>query len=116
MTNPVGRPRIDIDLGQLEQLCQLNCTIDEIAAVFDCTRKTIERRMSEDEQFAQIIDKGRSMGKISVRREQFRIMQGGNASMAIWLGKQLLGQRDERDFAASTVPITIEVVNPLDED
>jgi len=36
---------------------------------------------------------------ISVRRKQFQIMNDdSNPTMAIWLGKQLLGQRDKHDL------------------
>jgi hypothetical protein len=44
MTNPVGRPRIEIDVEELKRLCRLNCTMEEIAAFFECDKKTIERR------------------------------------------------------------------------
>jgi hypothetical protein len=102
MTNPVGRPRLNIDPEALRKLCHLNCTVEEIAAFFGCNKKTIERRMAEDESFAEIVDNGRSMGRLSVRRHQFRIMEGGNPTMAIWLGKQLLGQSDKREVEVSS--------------
>ena len=88
-----GRPRTEIDLDQLRKLMALNCTMAEIAAFFGCNKKTIERRMNEDDEFAEIIDHGRADGMLSVRRKQFQIMESGNPTMAIWLGKQLLGQR-----------------------
>ena len=40
------------------------------------------------------IEKGREHAKISLRRMQFKSAEGGNVTMQIWLGKQLLGQRD----------------------
>tara|TARA_R110000822_G_scaffold50219_4_gene131343 strand:+ start:883 stop:1239 length:357 start_codon:yes stop_codon:yes gene_type:complete len=102
MTNPVGRPRLDIDPEALRKLCRLNCTVEEIAAYFECNKKTIERRMAEDESFSDIVHNSRSMGKLSVRRQQFKIMEGGNPTMAIWLGKQLLGQSDKREVEVSS--------------
>ena len=115
MTNPVGRPRLNIDLEELKKLCHLNCTVEEIAAYFGCNKKTIERRMAEDESFAEIVDNGRSMGKLSVRRQQFRIMDGGNPTMAIWLGKQLLGQKEHSEIVQDHRPIHIEIVSPYDD-
>src|SRR5437660_556056 len=32
--------------------------------------------------------------RICMRRTQMKILENGNATMAIWLGKQMLGQRD----------------------
>lgn len=109
-----GRPRIEFNLEELERLCRLNCTVDEIAAYFGCSKRTIEDRLSNEEEFKAIVDKGRANGKTSVRREQFKIMENGNAAMAIWLGKQLLGQRDNQEIVNDHKPITIEVVSPYD--
>ena len=38
--------------------------------------------------------RGRAKGRISVRRSQMKLLEAGNSAMCIWLGKQLLGQRD----------------------
>ena len=43
-------------------------------------------------------------------------MEGGNPTMAIWLGKQLLGQRDQIDTISEHKPITIEIVNPYEDE
>jgi len=113
MTNPVGRPRMDIDVEELKRLCRLNCTMEEIGAFFGCDKKTIERRYAEEEDFQQAIDQGRGLGKLSVRRKQMQIMDEHNsAAMAIWLGKQILGQRDNQDITTDNKPININIINP----
>jgi hypothetical protein len=43
--------------------------------------------------FSQIYKIKRQGGKVSLRRQQFKIAET-NAKMAIWLGKQYLGQVD----------------------
>lgn len=43
----------------------------------------------------------RGAGKISLRRSQWRLAEK-NASMAIWLGKQYLGQRDVVELGLPT--------------
>lgn len=116
MNGQVGRPRIEIDPEELTRLCRLNCTLQEIAAYFNCSERTIKNRMADDEDFRAIVENGRANGRLSVRREQFRIMEGGNASMAIWLGKQLLGQRDNQEVINEHKPITIEVISPYEAD
>jgi len=35
-----------------------------------------------------------------------------SATMAIWLGKQLLGQRDHQDITTDNKPISINIINP----
>ena len=98
--NPNGRPRKPINKGELEKLCGIQCTIEEIAGWFNCHEDTI-RRFCEREygmKFHEVYDKFSANGKISIRRTQFRIAEDGNATMAIWLGKQYLGQTDKQDL------------------
>lgn len=97
--NKGGRPRIDIPVEELEKLSRLSCTLDEIAAYFSCSRDTIERRMKDEPEVREAIERGRAHGKISLRRKQFQILEKtDNATMAIWLGKNILGQRDKFDI------------------
>lgn len=94
---PRGRPKTDISLEDLKNLCRLNCTMPEIAAFFDIPLRTLEDRYTNDPEVRSAIDHGRELGKISLRRKQMQIMEDGNSTMAIWLGKNLLGQRDNLD-------------------
>jgi hypothetical protein len=87
-------PKTDIDLVELEKLCQLQCTDEEIAAWFNVSTRTVERRRLEPE-FAEVMARGKAKGRISVRRMQMRLLEQGNATMGVWLGKQLLGQKDQ---------------------
>jgi hypothetical protein len=94
--NPnMGRPKININWEEFEKLCGIFATLEEIAAWFDCSIDTIENKVKEkyDETFSDVYKKKSSKGKISLRRTQFK-MSATNATMAIWLGKQQLGQRD----------------------
>ena len=96
-----GRPKIEVDRKQFESLCQLQCTLEEIAGFFRCTPQTIRNWVKEtytDEKgkptnFLSVYKKYSEDGKISLRRYQFQLAKK-SATMAIWLGKQHLGQRD----------------------
>jgi len=92
----MGAPRVEIDLVELEKLCHLGCTDEEIAAWFGVSPRTISRRRQEPE-FAEVIQRGKARGRISVRRMQMKLLEQGNASMGIWLGRQLLGQTERPD-------------------
>ena len=74
----------------------LHCSDRELAGWFDVDVKTIERRRKEPE-FAAAMERGRCKGKINVRRMQMQLLERGNATMAVWLGKQLLGQTDRTE-------------------
>lgn len=88
-----GRKPVPIDLELLEKLCMLHPTEEELAAVLGVSTRTLESRRKQ-RQFAEVMSRGRAKGRLSVRRAQLKLLEAGNATMAIWLGKQLLGQRD----------------------
>ena len=95
----MGRPRIDIDREQFQKLCAIQCTLDEISSWFKCSPDTIERWCARElsMSFAEAFKTWSADGKISLRRNQFRMAEH-NVSMAIWLGKQYLGQKDQQDI------------------
>ena len=101
-------------MEQLEALCRLNCTHEEIAAYFNVSLKTVQNRYKEDEEFRRAVDTGKAQGRLSLRRKQIELVDNGNASMAIWLGKQLLAQTDKQeiDNYNHNDTISIEIVNP----
>ena len=41
------------------------------------------------------MERGKARGRISVRRMQMKLLEEGNATMGVWLGKQILGQVDQ---------------------
>ena len=88
-----GRKAININLVELEKLCTLQCTDVEIAAFFKVSARTIERRKSQP-AFAEAVERGRSQGRLSVRRMLFGQAAKGNVAAAIFLAKNILGYRD----------------------
>lgn len=93
--NKGGRPKKIIDKTQFEDLCQLQCTEKEICGWFKTTNKTLDNWCKETygTGFKDTYAEKRVGGTISLRRSQFRLAES-NATMAIWLGKQYLGQTD----------------------
>jgi hypothetical protein len=85
----MARPPIDIDAGEVYKLAKLHASNKEIADWFGCSTDTIERR------FAAELAKGRSEGRLNLRRMQWASAVKGNVAMQIWLGKQVLGQIDQ---------------------
>ena len=95
----VGRPKINLNLEELERLSRLNCTMPEISAYFDIPVRTLEDKFANEADVRKAIEKGRATGKLSLRRRQIQIMEEtNNPTMAIWLGKQLLGQTDRQEI------------------
>ena len=89
----MARPEAKIDVTELEKLCNMQCTDEEIAAFFSVNKRTIERRRKVA-KFRDIMDQAKAKGRVSVRRHLFRLASNGNVAAAIFLAKNLLGYRD----------------------
>ncbi len=91
----MGRPEKPISWDQFEQLCALQCTQSEIANMFHVDVDTICNRVKKNylAPYSDIYKRFSESGKCSLRRNQF-VISKKNATMAIWLGKIWLGQKD----------------------
>lgn len=92
-----GRPKIKIDRVEFEKLCAIFCTEVEIAGFFECSLDTLNRwcKRTYKMTFADIYSIKSSLGKVSLRRTQFKLAQEGDFRAAKWLGQQVLGQSDK---------------------
>ena len=66
----MARPKAKIDLVELEKLCAMQCTDEEIAAFFGVSTKTVERRRKV-QRFSDVMEQARAKGRVSVRRNCF---------------------------------------------
>lgn len=101
--NKGGRPRIVINEEEFKKLCGLHCTLTEIAAWFNCSEDTIENWCKRELKmgFSEAFKKFSSTGKMSLRRWQFQMAEH-SVPMAIWLGKQWLGQKEPKEVLLAT--------------
>jgi IS30 family transposase len=101
-TNGIGRPRLEIDWKEFDKLCAIQCSLREIAAWFECSDKTIERKVREHSgsSFAEYFAKKRVKGLISLRHNMFQ-MSERNPAVAIFLAKNLLGMSDKQEVQHS---------------
>ena len=103
---PRGRPLKEFDIRAFQDLVGLGCTQEEICWYFrdetgrcanvDTLSRWCKRTfgLNFQEYFAQ---NGYMALKIKLRRNQFKLSEK-SAAMAIWLGKQYLGQRDMIEY------------------
>ena len=94
-----GENQTVIPPEEIIKLARLGCSLEEMSDWFQVPRETIKYN------FSDLIAKGRSETKQSLRRAQIALALKGNATMLIWLGKNMLGQSDN--------PIDSEVNAPL---
>ena len=86
-----------MDVKTFESLCAIQCTKDEICAVLGIDEKTLTKQCKKQysKPFSEVFTQKRKTGKASLRRSQWTLASGGNATMLIWLGKQYLQQSDK---------------------
>lgn len=107
-----GRPKIKIDWKEFDQLCYMQCTLQEIAEWFHCSTDTLERRLKAEkgETFASYFEKKRVGGKIALRRNLMK-MSEKHAAVAIFLAKNWLGMSDSHEITgAGGEPIKHEII------
>ncbi len=92
---PNGRPPRDYDPKVFEGLCLVWCTNDEICSIFRCDIRSVDAwcKRHYGESFNDSYKRFSAGGYASLRRNQFNLSKT-NAAMAIWLGKQKLGQKE----------------------
>lgn len=94
-----GPPEKQVNFDQVIYWMKLQATAEEIAAAFHMCEDTLDRRLKEEfgVGFSELKKRiGPGEAKISLRRYQFKQAEK-SATMAIWLGKQWLGQRDHEE-------------------
>ena len=106
-----GRPKKEIDFALVKKLCKIQCTGDEIAGFLDISYDTLVARIKEEynETFPNYFKRESAGGKASLRRIQFNLAKK-SAAMAIWLGKQYLGQKDEVNNILELPKIEIKII------
>lgn len=98
-----GRPRLKLNNVGIEivtKLAGFMCTEEEIASFLAVTVETLHNKENND-AFLECIKNGQNIGKVSLRQNQFNLSKT-NPTMAIWLGKQYLGQRELQETEKST--------------
>lgn len=94
----------------VEAVGRLQCTRREAAAFLDIRVKQFDNLLRSNEAVRKAFERGKQLGKLSLRRKQLRLA-GVNATMAIFLGKNILGQQDK-----SSVELTGEDGGPIEFD
>lgn len=93
---PGPKPKLEMSeslLDQIRALGRIQATVEEVASVLRVSERTLQNFFASYPEAKLAHEDGKFEGHASLRRKQFA-MADKNASMAIWLGKQYLGQRE----------------------
>lgn len=99
--------KANINAVDVYKLAQMGCTLNEIADFHLVDVNTIRRRFKKE------LLKGKADLKQRLRKAQINYALKGNATLLIWLGKQLLNQTDEGSF--DTEELVDDVTFELDQ-
>jgi DNA-binding CsgD family transcriptional regulator len=83
-----GKNRRVVPPDEVLDLARLHCTYKEMSEFFGINVETLKYN------FSDIIAKGRSETKQALRKAQIKLALSGNATMLIWLGKNILDQAE----------------------
>jgi hypothetical protein len=88
-----------INPKEVEKLASIGMKNSEIAEWLDIDDSTLNYN------FKQNLTKGRLQLNQSLRQAQIRLALGGNATMLIWLGKNILGQSEQPFNSDANTPL-----------
>lgn len=93
----MSRPKTDIDWKRVDSFLLAQCDGVAISGILGISSDTLYRACQEKFKigFAAYSQKKKSEGKELLRRKQFDAAMGGDKTMLIWLGKQILQQKDQ---------------------
>lgn len=84
----------DDGVKYVEKLFAMNCSTEEVATDLGVTTSVLLNRLNRD-KVARARERGQDRFRMEIRQQQRNILKRGDSRMAIWLGKQYLGQTDK---------------------
>lgn len=92
-----GPKPTEIDWDEAAKLASYQCTQKEVADFFGVSVDTLEDACERDlrMKLSAFWEKNKGVGRTKLKKKQFDMAMQGNTAMAIWLGKQTLGQKDK---------------------
>lgn len=83
--------KIQLDIDDIRELASEGNTIEDIGTLLGVSGNVI----SNDDEYKQAYEMGLCDMRATLRHAQFQSAKSGNTTMLVWLGKVLLGQREE---------------------
>lgn len=111
----MGRPEIEWTKERaklFETLMGIPFVTEEaVASVLEMSISTLSRRLKENYgvTFDELKREKHSGMKLKLAGKQYELAMKGNVVMAIWLGKQWLGQRDKQEIEQTNKTIEIKI-------
>ena len=83
----MARPKIKIDLAQVEDLAAKGLTQKQICQCVGISEDTLQRRKRDSAVFAASMERGKVRGRVEVANKLFEACIRGNVAAIIWYEK-----------------------------
>lgn len=96
---------------ELEDLLVCMCEKQEVCDYFNCQEKDLDKfcKQTYNKTFAQLSKEKKALGKANLRKLQFEHAKS-SVNMAVWLGKQYLGQEEKQKIQKD---MTFNIINDI---
>jgi len=119
----ITKPKIHIDLKQVESLAANGLTQEQIAAALGISESTLHKRKQENTDFTAAIKRGKAKGIALVTNKLMESIKGGNMTGMIFFLKTQAGWKETtvqehtgKDGAVLQAPVfTFQPVKPKDD-
>lgn len=93
-----GRPKVEIDGDQLKKLMRLKPSLEDAAAILDCSSDTLSRYIREEHDltFAEFREQKMASVRISLVQKALDAAHKGDRVMLIFCLKNLCGWKDKQ--------------------
>ena len=107
----IGRPPAIIDWKVVNTYLQAQCTGTAIASLLGIHADTLYHACEDQYKmsFSAYSQIKKAEGLELLRANQFKSAMSGNTVMQIWLGKQLLGQKDKTSLEGGDIPLQVDI-------
>ena len=90
----ITKPKIHIDLKQVESLAANGLTQEQIAAALGISESTLHKRKQENTEFTAAIKRGKAKGIALVTNKLMESIKGGNITGMIFFLKTQAGWKE----------------------
>ncbi len=90
----ITKPKIQIDLKQVESLAANGLTQEQIAAALGISESTLHKRKQENTEFTAAIKRGKAKGIALVTNKLMESIKGGNMTGMIFFLKTQAGWKE----------------------
>lgn len=82
----MARPKIEINIGQVERLAAIGCTLEEIALNLGIDVRTLYNKRKISSEISEAITRGKAKGVREIENALFKKAQEGDVqAMKFWL-------------------------------